>query len=125
MSDRTAARPPRRIKLLWTLLGVMLLTALVPLFLTAWKLIDINKESLESASREYQLEVAAAVVQELNAVTTGAGNQLAATVHYLSSRLKSSPDRLPTGGDELLAPYLAGDLITLRYTSREGSIPRR
>ena len=115
-------RPPRRIKLLWTLLGVMLLTALVPLFLTAWKLIDINKESLEAASREYQLEVASAIVQELNAVTAGANNQLAATVTYLSGKMGSHPDPLRAGGDDLLAPYLAGDLISLRYTSREGSI---
>ena len=118
----TPARHPRRIKLLWTLLGVMLLTALIPLFLTSWKLIDINKESLEAASREYQLEVASAIVQELNAVTTGATNQLAATVHYLASRMKASQELPRAGGDNLLAPYLAGDLISLRYTSREGSI---
>ena len=32
--------------------AAMLLAALVPLFLTAWKLIDINRESLEAASRD-------------------------------------------------------------------------
>jgi len=44
----------RRVGLLWTLLAVFLVTALVPLLFTAYKLMDISRESLESASREHQ-----------------------------------------------------------------------
>ncbi|HEY3177012.1 MAG TPA: HD-GYP domain-containing protein [Candidatus Polarisedimenticolia bacterium] len=118
---REALRPGR-VRLLWTLLAVLLLTALVPLFLTAYKLIDITKESLEAATREYQLEVASAIVQDLNAVTAGANNQIAATAHYIQARIERSAGREPMGDNAILAPYVTGDLAVLRYTSREGSM---
>jgi len=113
---------PWRIGLLWTLLAVLLITALVPLFLTAYKLIDINKESLESASREYQLEVASAIVQDFDAVTTGSLNQLQATALNLKSQLERSHMRDSLRGDDLLEPHLTGDLLLLRYTSRQGTM---
>jgi len=113
---------PRRVRLLWTLMAVLLLTALVPLFLTAYKLIDINRESLESASREYQLEVASAIVQDFNAAITGAHHQLQATAHYLESQIERSHMNDPLRGDALLEPYMTGDLALMRYTSREGTV---
>ncbi len=115
----TGRRVPR-IRLLWTLLGVLLLTALVPLWLTAYKLIDINEESLESASREYQLRVASSIVRDLDAVIAGALNQLSATAHHLESQIEAGP--MPGQGGEMLQPYLSGDLVMLRYTSRAGSM---
>ncbi|HXI04439.1 MAG TPA: hypothetical protein VNI57_14800, partial [Candidatus Saccharimonadales bacterium] len=57
---------PRRIHLVWSLLAVMLITALVPLFITAFALIDINRESLESARREYELELATSLASHLD-----------------------------------------------------------
>ena len=111
-----------RVRLLWTLLAVLLLTALAPLFLTAYKLIDINRESLEAASREYQLEVASAIVQDLDGAVTGARHQLAATAHFLESQLERSHMQDPLRGESLLSPYLTGNLVTLRYTSREGTL---
>ena len=119
------ARPgPRRrkIRLLWTLLFVLLLTALVPLGLMAYKLIDINRESLESASREYQLEVASSIVQDLTSAIHGAQNQLWATSHYIESQLDGGREGGELRGDENLAPYLTGEVLLLRYTSREGTI---
>ena len=122
--DTASTRPPakwsprpRRVRLLWTLLGVLLLTALAPLFLTAYKLIEINRESLESASREYQLEVASAIVQDLNAVVSGSLDQLSATAHYLDSQLERTSMADSLRGDSTLAPYLAGNLTLMRYTS--------
>ncbi len=116
----SAARPPasRRVGLLWTLLLVMVVTALAPLFLTAWKLIDINRESLESASREYQLEVAAGIVQDINATVAGARNQLSAIARVLESKLATGSDAALTS--EILAPHLAGDIVLLRYSPRAG-----
>jgi len=116
------AAPRRRIRLLWILLAVLLLTSLVPLFLTAYKLIDINRESLESASREYQLGVASTIVEDLNSVMAGAHNQLSATAHYLESQLDRTSETAALKGDGLLAPYLTGDLVLLRYTTREGNL---
>ncbi|HKY32703.1 MAG TPA: HD domain-containing phosphohydrolase [Candidatus Polarisedimenticolia bacterium] len=119
-------RPPaagrlRRPRLLWTLLAVLLPTSLAPLFLTAYKLIDINRESLEAASREYQLEVAGGIVQDLNAVVRGARHQLSATAHVLGSQLERTGREPGTiRRDQALAPYLTGDLALLRYTSGGG-----
>ncbi len=115
-------RPRTRIGLLWTLLGVLLLTSLAPLGLTAFKLIDINRESLESASREYQLQVASAIVRELDAAVTGARNQLAAMGLYLESEMRRLPGGTIPRDEARLAPYLTGDLVLLRYTSKEGSV---
>ena len=121
MSPETG-RPARRVRLLWTLLGVLLLTSLVPLFLTAYKLIEINRESLEAASREYQLEVASAIVQDLNGVTSSSLDQLSVTAHSIESQLERTSMIDALRGDGTLAPYLAGSLALLRYTSREGTM---
>jgi len=119
---RLLARRPRRLGLIWTLLAVLLLTSLVPLFLTAWKLMEINGESLELASREHQLKVAAAIAQELNGVVSGARNQLSGVGRFLGSQLERTSMQDALRGDALLEPYLKGDLRLLRYTSREGSV---
>src|SRR5688572_24804131 len=113
-ADQGDARPRRlRVRLLWTLLAVLLITSLAPLFLTAYKLIDINRESLEAASREYQLEVATGIVQDLDAVVRGARNQLTAGAHFLANELDGAPrGSMPRSG--VLAPYLAGDLVLVR-----------
>ena len=105
-----------RVRLLWVLLSVLLLTALAPLWLTAYKLIDINQESLESAIREYQLEVASSIVRELDGALAGAANQLSSAANLLESAASRRRD------SEVLSPYLKGDLLVLRYTSGSGSI---
>src|SRR5678815_288202 len=130
MSPELAPRPApskwsprvRRVRLVWTLLAVLLVTALVPLFLTAYKLIEINRESLEAASREYQLEVAAAIVQDLNGVLSASMDQLTSTAHYLQSQLERTSMDDPLRGDSILAPYLAGNVKLMRYTSRQGTV---
>ena len=117
-------RKPRRFRigLLWTLLAVFLVTALVPLFLTAWKLMDISRESLESASREHQRMVATAVVQSMESVVTRVRYQLTGIGHYLESQLERTHMQDALRGDELLAPYLKGDVKLMRYTSSEGTV---
>src|SRR2546426_12685073 len=112
--DAAAAPPPakwsphvRRVRLLWTLLGVLLLTPLAPLFFTAYKLIEINRESLEAASREYQLQVASAIVRDLNGVVSGSIDHLSATAHYVESQLERTSMADSLRGDATLAPYLA------------------
>ena len=120
-----AAPPPRRrfrVGLLWTLLAVFLVTALVPLLLTAWKLMDISRESLESESRAQQRMVATAVVQNMESVVTRVRRQLSGIGHYLESQLERTHMLDALRGDDLLAPHLKGDLIMMRYTSREGTV---
>ncbi len=57
----------RRSRILYTLLSVISITALVPLLVEAWKLIDINREALETSQREYQLQVARSMAQRVDA----------------------------------------------------------
>lgn len=112
----------RRVGLLWTLMGVLLLTALVPLYLTAFKLIDINRESLESATREYQLEVASSIVQDLDAVVDTGQQLLSAAAHHLESQLRRTHMNDSLRDESILEPYATGDIKMVRYTSREGTI---
>src|SRR5258706_549279 len=54
MSDDDAQPPsPRRARLLWTLLGAMVLVGLVPLVVSHYFLIRINRDSLETLERKY------------------------------------------------------------------------
>ena len=59
--------PIRRSRILYTLLGMISITALMPLLVEAWILIDINREALETMQREYQLQVARSMAQRMDA----------------------------------------------------------
>src|SRR5213595_1850735 len=47
------AQPRRRVRLLWTLLGAMILVGLVPLVVSHYFLIGINRESLQTLEQKY------------------------------------------------------------------------
>jgi len=101
----------------------MLATALVPLFITAWALIDINQETLESATREYQLQVAGSLASRMDSALTGARGLLGAAVAAVDPVLNRGPigpadeERLRS----LLRPYLTHEVVLLRFTSARGS----
>lgn len=54
----------RRGRIVFTLLAVLVLIGLAPLGTVAWKLIDINREALSTAQREYQGLMASTVANE-------------------------------------------------------------
>ena len=45
----------RRGRIVFTLVAVLVLIGLAPMTITAWKLIDINREALTTSQQEYQL----------------------------------------------------------------------
>src|SRR6266850_2508333 len=102
------AAPRGRVRLVWVLLAVMLATALVPLFVTAWGLIDISQETLESATREYQLQVAGSLASRLDGAVSGArglaGAAAAAVGAAAQSRGRGDIDAAVLR--DLLRPYL-------------------
>src|SRR5262245_46782203 len=114
----------RRIRLVWSLLAVMLATSLLPLFITAYILIDINRESLESATREYQLQLAASLASRLDAaIASGQGHarEAAASVTRAIARdtaARNQPDEIRS----LIQPHLTEPMRLLRYTSASGSL---
>ncbi|MBI3449709.1 MAG: HD domain-containing protein [Acidobacteria bacterium] len=115
--------PPRkRVRLVWSLLAVLLATSLVPLFVTAYALIDINQETLESATREYQLQVAGSLASRLDAAVSGGRALLNAAVTAVGPRVRAAD--APDAGAirALLTPYLSSEVVILRYTSATGSI---
>ena len=66
----------RRGRIVFTLLAVLVLIGLAPLGTVAWKLIDINREALSTAQREYQLLMASTVANELDIHVDGLRSQL-------------------------------------------------
>ena len=54
MSEETQQTSPRRARLLWTLLGAMVVVGLVPLVVSHYFLIRINRDSLETLEKKYR-----------------------------------------------------------------------
>jgi HD-GYP domain-containing protein (c-di-GMP phosphodiesterase class II) len=116
--------PRRRIRLVWPLLAVMLATALLPLFITAFVLIDINRESLESATREYQLQLAASLASRVDAaLAAGAGHVAEAVAALEPVLVREAAGRAgPEAIRALLQPHLTEEVVQIRYTSASGSL---
>jgi HD-GYP domain-containing protein (c-di-GMP phosphodiesterase class II) len=118
-----SAQGRRRIRLVWSLLAVMLATSLLPLFITAYILIDINRESLESATREYQLQLAASLASRLDAAIASAqGHVREAAAAVERAIARDSSARAPEEIRTLIQPHLAEPMRLLRYSSASGSL---
>jgi HD-GYP domain-containing protein (c-di-GMP phosphodiesterase class II) len=112
------------VRLVWSLLAVLLATALVPLFITAYALIDINQETLESATREYQLQVAGSLASRLDGSVSAARGLVGAAVAAIGPRIQAKADTESEAEAvrALLRPYLTSGVVLLRYTSPKGSL---
>ncbi|MEE8536422.1 MAG: cache domain-containing protein, partial [Acidobacteriota bacterium] len=91
-----------RARILYALLSVISITALVPLLVEAWKLIDINREALETSQREYQLQLAGSMAQRVDAYV----DQALAQVRTM-------------GEGFALASRLSGDSTLLEYLQNQ------
>lgn len=115
---------PRRIRLVWFLLAVMLITSLAPLFITAFVLIDINRESLESVRREYELQVAASLASHIEGSLARARHTVEIAAEQLTKRVPPPGSRAKVRSSSVhpvLLPRLTGEIKILRYTSAAGS----
>ncbi|MEA2165721.1 MAG: hypothetical protein QOK37_3848 [Thermoanaerobaculia bacterium] len=122
----TAAPPRRRARLLWTLLGAMIVVGLVPLVVSHYFLIRINRDSLETLERKYLSRSAAAIatdIQNLLANNTQQLTQIAGNVRAMKRALPAGSDPFIYGEQNgTITSYLTpdGDLLGLRILNLAG-----
>lgn len=112
-----------RIRILYTLLIVLLITGLVPLSLAAYKQIAISRESLITSTQENQLLVAASIARSLSSSLEEIKIQLMKQADLFEAVMrKGGPGaiREVLADRSAMARYLGNDLILLRYLPAEG-----
>src|SRR5512142_2664276 len=80
--------PGRRGRLLWTLLGAMILVGLLPLVISHYFLIGINRDSLETLEKKYLTRSAVSIAIDVQTTISGNMQQLsksAASVRAMKS----------------------------------------
>src|SRR6266566_6432834 len=126
MSDDDAQPPHRRARLLWTLLGAMVIVGLVPLVVSHYFLIRIHRDSLETLERKYLSRSAAGIVTDIQNLLTNNTQQLT----KIAGSVRAMKKALPSGTDPfdysartgIIADYITpdGDLLGLRILDRDG-----
>ena len=120
-----AEKPSRRPRLLYTLLGAMALVGLVPLVVSHYFLIGINRDSLATLEKKYLTRSAVSISSDLQNLLTNSRQQLGS----IGGGLVAMKKALPAGTDpfayaaqtQAIADYLSpdGDLIALRALNAE------
>ena len=127
MSDASAPPPvTRRPRLLWTLLGAMILVGLLPLVVSHYFLIGINKDSLETLEKKYLTRSAVSIAGDLENLVSNNRQQL----QQIAAALRTMRSALPAGTDAFqyaaetkwIADYVTpdGDLVALRAINTTG-----
>ena len=124
--DATSAPPPRRPRLLWTLLGAMIIVVLVPLVVSHYFLIRINRDSLETLERKYLTRSAVGIATDIQNLLTNNTQQLkkiAGNVRALKSALPAGSDPfLYSEQSKIITDYITpdSDVLGLRIVNRAG-----
>src|SRR5436853_7833145 len=95
MSDDDAQPSPRRARLLWTLLGAMVIVGLVPLVVSHYFLIRINRDSLETLEKKYLTRSAVGIASDIQNLLTSNTQQLtkiAGSVRAMKQAMPAGPD---------------------------------
>jgi HD-GYP domain-containing protein (c-di-GMP phosphodiesterase class II) len=118
--------PARRARLLWTLLGAMIIVGLVPLVVSHYFLISINRDSLETLEKKYLTRSAVGIATDIQNLLANNTQQLT----QIGGSVRAMKGALPVGSDPFLygeqrgtiTNYLTpdGDLLGLRILNREG-----
>jgi HD-GYP domain-containing protein (c-di-GMP phosphodiesterase class II) len=116
----------RRPRLLWTLLGAMVVVGLVPLVVSHYFLIRINRDSLETLEKKYLTRSAIGVATDIQNLLTNNTQQLT----KIAGSIRAVKQALPPGTDPFLyaaqsgmiKDYITpeGDLLGLRILPRDG-----
>jgi HD-GYP domain-containing protein (c-di-GMP phosphodiesterase class II)/CBS domain-containing protein len=121
---QTEARPRRR--LVWTLLGAMTLVGLLPLAVSHYFLIGINRDSLETLEKKYLTRSAVSIATDLQNILVSNEQQLtriAGSVQAIRTVLPASADPFmhPTRS-EWVADFMTSDsdLLALRILNVAG-----
>src|SRR5687768_9357596 len=121
-----SAKSPRRTRLLWTLLGAMVLVGLLPLVISHYFLIGINRDSLETLEKQYLTRSAVRLASDLENLLTTNRQQL----EQIAGSIRTIKRTLPAGADPFLyaaqtnwigdAMTPGGDLVALRALNTAG-----
>src|SRR5437588_8257293 len=95
MSDDDVQVSPRRARLLWTLLGAMVVVRLLPLIVSHYFLIRINRDSLEALERKYLTRSAAGITTDIQNLLTNNTQQLM----KVAGNVPALKRALPAGSD--------------------------
>ncbi len=118
--------PVRRPRLLWTLLGAMVLVGLLPLVISHYFLIGINRDSLETLEKKYLTRSAVGIatdIQNLLTSNTQQLNEIAGSIRIMKKALPAGTDpftyaaNTPWIGDYVTAD---NDLLALRVLNTAG-----
>src|SRR5258706_5398508 len=115
----------RRPRLLWTLLGAMVVVGLVPLVVSHYFLIRINRDSLETLEKKYLTRSAIGIATDIQNLLANNTQQLAKIAGSVRAMKRALPDTDPFANatqSGILADYITpdSDLLGLRTLNREG-----
>jgi HD-GYP domain-containing protein (c-di-GMP phosphodiesterase class II) len=118
-------KPRKRIRLLWTLLGAMIVVGLVPLVVSHYFLIGINRESLKTLEQKYLTRSAVTIasdVQNLLASNTQQLTKIAGSVRSLRTALGGADPFNYVAQTGVITDYISpdSDLLGLRILDRNG-----
>lgn len=132
MSEPTAdsavepVRFSRRRRLLWTLLGAMALVGLLPLVVSHYFLIQINRDSLETLEKKYLTRSAVGIATDIQNLLVNNQQQLAKIAGSLLVMQQALPDGTDpftyAGDTQWIRAYMTqdSDLLALRLTNPAG-----
>ncbi|HEX7155419.1 MAG TPA: HD domain-containing phosphohydrolase [Thermoanaerobaculia bacterium] len=127
MSD--APPPNRRARLLWTLLGAMVLVGLLPLIVSHYFLQGINRDSLETLEKKYLTRSAVSIATDVQNLLTNNRQQLskiAGSIRVLRNALPPGTDPFTyAAGGPWITDYMTpdSDLIALQVVNTNGQGP--
>src|SRR6202140_3880035 len=104
--------PTRRPRLLWTLLGAMVIVGLVPLVVSHYFLIRINRDSLETLEKKYLTRSAIGIatdIQNLLANNTQQLTKIAGSVRAMKRALPATDPFANATQSGILADYITPD----------------
>ncbi|HEX7190869.1 MAG TPA: HD domain-containing phosphohydrolase [Thermoanaerobaculia bacterium] len=116
----------RRPRLLWTLLGAMVLVGLLPLVVSHYVLIGINRDSLETLEKKYLTRSALSIATDLQNLLTSNTQQLskiAGSIRVLRTALPPGTDPFThSSASGWIRDYITSDsdLLALRVLNTAG-----
>ncbi len=122
--EKSTGRP--RPRLLWTLLGAMVLVSLLPLVISHYFLIGINRDSLETLEKKYLTRSAVGIatdIQNLLASNTQQLNEIAGSIRIMEKALPRGSDPFTYAANtQWIGDYVTpdSDLLALRVLNAAG-----
>lgn len=116
MSEVPPESSSRRPRLVWTLLGAMVLVGLLPLVVSHYFLIGINRDSLETLEKKYLTRSAVSIAVEIQALVSSHTQQLT----KIAGSVRSLRTALPRESDPFI--YIARSGVITDYLSPDSDL---